>query len=191
MSFSDVIPLGKNDFWSLHHEFTLRVAEDITIDETIEQIWMSDDSKNVHFDATSVNDSAENNHTNQSETCGNSTMNSIALSHVTVTLSLHSLLRLNVMAISDDPVAPTSIWENAYYFSERLKYCLKKLYRNEMDPLCSFAWPHIMRGNSLILIGENFRNKILCMPTLCSIVHVSKLEKIFSFKLMDIENIIS
>ncbi|XP_031623585.1 uncharacterized protein LOC116340951 isoform X2 [Contarinia nasturtii] len=185
---NDVGILNREDFLRLNHELTMpREHEEIVIDdEMIERIYWNDD-ESITFDGqidntparnesvrnTSIHNMSVQNESVQpsrSGTYGNSTLNGISLSTLSVTLSVKSLNRCNVLVITDDIVTAARDWADVFYFNNQMRTCLKHLYRGAIDPLCAYGWPHIMRGNSLILIDEHFRNKMLCLPTLCTIV---------------------
>lgn len=165
----------------LNHELSMP-RESPIIDGSIERIWFNDDvddsitEDNVPVDNASIRDETST-HTHQpshSGTYGNSFLNSIynTLSTISVTLSVQLLNKCNVLAITDDDVTPSLDWKDLFYFKDKLQLCIQHLYRNQIDPLCSYGWPHIMRGNSLLLIGNQFCNMMLCLPTICSTVHV-------------------
>lgn len=138
---------------------------------------MNDDPMDMQMDSVSVREPAQIHQPSQSGTNGHSTLNNITLSTVSVTLSVKSLNKLNVLAITNATVTPSLEWRDLFYFSDTMKKCLKRIYRNEIDSLCSYGWPHIMQGNSLLLIGEQLRNQMLCLPTFCTIVNVSNLNQ--------------
>lgn len=123
--------------------------------------------------------SSQNLQSIHSGTQGLSSIAESSLSTVSVTLSVKTLNKLNVLVITEDDVMPTQKWSDAFYFNNQMKLCLSKLFPNGIEPQCSYGWPHIMRSNSLLLIGEPNRNSLLCLPTICSFVHVSSFFLLF------------
>lgn len=170
---------------------SLRRADDRRdVDEMAENILMNDDvlSNDMQIDNVSVRSNlnvTQNRHQpSHSGTQANSALNGHTLSTTSMTLSVKSLNKLNVLAITDDVVDPTSEWKNTFYFSPSTTKVLQKIYHNQIDPLCSYAWPHIMRGNSLITIGNHHQTTMMCLPTLCTKVSVSYLFVFFFFSRM-------
>lgn len=97
-------------------------------------------------------------------------INGHLLSEETNTISVKLLNVLNVLNITSDDVTPVERWGDMGYFtSEAKQFLQRKMACNEIDPQCSFGWPHVMRTNSLLLIGEPVKNLLLCLPTVCSI----------------------
>lgn len=162
ISLLDVEILNREDFLRLNHELTMpNENEEILVDDgMIERIWWNDDDS-ISLDDQNNNTAVQNEliHTesvyehelpvaevlpSRSGTNGNSTLNGITLSTVSVTLSVKSLNRCNLISITDDVVTPTKEWKDTFYFKPRMRNCLKFLYRETIDPLCSYGWPHIM-----------------------------------------------
>lgn len=156
-------------------------AED-QIDEMAGHIWMDVDDP-MAFDDTQQIEIVSNNDEpvarqpppSQSGTHGNSALTGHSMSTVSMTLSIKSLNKWNVLAITHDHVNPTKDWKMTFYFSDQMRSVLKRLFREVIDPLCSFGWPTIMRGNSCLMLGDRDRNTMLVLPTICTIVHVSSL----------------
>lgn len=119
--------------------------------------------------------SSQNLQSTHSGTQGLSSIAESSLSTVSLTISVKTLNKLNVLVITENDVMPTKKWSDAFYFNKQMRMCLSKLFPNGVEAQCSYGWPHIMRSNSLLLIGEPNRNLLLCLPTICSVVHVSKL----------------
>lgn len=157
----------------MNHELNIPQDNDISFDENAERIWYDEDEDEVdmRIDSASVQTApSQNRQPSHTGTYGNSALNGCTLSTVSVTLSLKSLSRLNVLAITDDVVKPSREWKDVSYFQDRLKTYLN---RNDINAVCSYGWPHVMRGNSLLLMGKRRNNMMLCLPTICSKVYVS------------------
>lgn len=140
--------LTRKDFLRLNHELSWRRTE-VPINETAENILMNDDVLSIDMRAANTSarntvNATQNRHPTQSGTNDNSALNGYSLSSTSMTLSVKSLNKLNVLAITDDVVSPTTEWKNAFYFSELTISVLKQSYRNEIDPMCSYGWPHIL-----------------------------------------------
>lgn len=151
------------------------------IDEMAEYIWMNDDDpmsfNDTQLDITLGPDGPTLvRQPSNSGTHGNSALTGHTMSTVSMTLSVKSLNKWNVLAITENVVVPSKEWKDTFYFRDKIRACLKRLYRDRIDPLCSYGWPHIMRGLSLLMIGERDRNTMLVLPTLCTIVYVSILD---------------
>lgn len=164
--------LNRNDFLRLNHDMSRRRPE-IMYNETAENILMNDDilSIDMEMDSASVQNATENNQPD-SITYAYSALNGNTLSTTSMTLSLKSLNKLNVCALADDSIIPTFEWKDTFYFSANVVDALKLMYKDKMDPLCSYGWPHTMRGNSLLTIGNHTRTTMMCIPTICAIVWV-------------------
>lgn len=94
-------------------------------------------------------------------------------SAASITQSIKSLNRLNVVVLCDDEyLTPTNEWKDAHYFSDQMQKYLYRLYPKGIDTHCSFGWAHLMRGNSLLVIGDPYRNILLCLPTACAVASV-------------------
>ncbi|XP_055299568.1 uncharacterized protein LOC129567060 isoform X2 [Sitodiplosis mosellana] len=175
---NDVKTLEKDDFFRLNHEITMPRAED-QIDEMAgyHNIWMDADDPMSFDDAQQIEIASGNDEPerqpppSQSGTHGNSALTGHSMSTVSMTLSIKSLNKWNVLAITHDVVVPTKDWKDTFYFKDQIRSCLKRLFRDKIDPLCSYAWPTIMRGNSCLMVGERDRNTMLVLPTICTIVH--------------------
>lgn len=160
----------------LNHELKIPHNDEISFDENAERIWHDEDEVDMQYENASIQTApSQNLQPSQTGTYGNSAFNGYSLSTVSVTLSVKSLNRWNVLAISDDEVKPSHEWKDVFYFPEQLRMYLKRVYRDEMNAICSFGWPHVMRGNSLFLIGKRLNNMMLCLPTICTNVYVSNL----------------
>lgn len=150
-----------------------RRRPEIMYNETAENILMNDDilSIDMEIDSASVQNATENRQPD-SITYAYSALNGNTLSTTSMTLSLKSLNKLNVCALADDSIIPTFEWKDAFYFFPNVVDTLKLMYKDKMDPLCSYGWPHTMRGNSLLTIGNHTRTTMMSIPTICAIVWV-------------------
>lgn len=155
------------------------------IDEMAEYIWMNDDDpmafNDTQIDIPSSLDETptRNQQQSQSGTHGNSALTGHSMSTVSMTLSVKSLNKYNVLAITDNIVDPSKEWKDTFYFKDNVQAFVKRWYQNQLDPVCSYGWPHIMRGNSLLMIGKRYRNVMLVLPTFCTIVYVSVVDCFF------------
>lgn len=171
LGFSDVEVLNRQDFLRLNHELSIPHVDEILYNEDDERIWLGEDGDDELTKCSASVKTAQTQsgkHSNTFHTIGQS------LSTVSVTLSVKSLNRWSVVAITDDDVTPSQEWKDVVYFQDNLKKYLVQLYQHQMNLLCSYGWPHVMRGNSLLLIGKRLNNNVQCLSTVCSIVHVSK-----------------
>lgn len=158
----------------LNHELNIPREEDTAFDENAERIWYDEDEVDMRLENNSTQTApSQNRQPSHTGTYGNSALNGYTLSSESVTLYVKSLNRLNVLAITDDEVTPTRDWKDMFYFPNRLQSYLKHIYRNEINAICSYGWPHIMRGNSALVIGKRLNNIMLCLPTICATIYVS------------------
>lgn len=171
--------LNKDDFLRLNHEITQPRAEE-AIDEMAEYIWMNDDDpmsfedRQIEIGTEAIpEEPAQNRQHSQSGTHGHSALTGHSMSTVSMTLSVKSLNKWNLMKITHAIVDRTNQWKDTFYFKDKVRDCMKRLYRDRIDPMCAWGWPHIMRGNSLLMIGERERNTMQILPTICSTVWVS------------------
>lgn len=188
--------LDREDFLRLNHEMAFRVdyGNEMRIDDDevahAERIFLNDDilpsvdlEVEDHSDLADdcqkrENYSQQHSRSNVSSSYAVSGINGNLLSEETNTLSVKLLNIMNVLNITSDEITPAEKWDDIYYFTSQAKQFLKrKIASNEIDPQCSYGWPHIMRTNSLLLIGEPIKNLLLCLPTVCSI----KVSHIFIF----------
>lgn len=88
-------------------------------------------------------------------------------------LKMFAMDSKSVAIISDDNgIIPTEKWNDAFYFPEAIKSYAKKI-AYKIDTSKAYGWPHIMRGNSLISIGDKTNGRIICLPTVFTSVWVS------------------
>lgn len=185
----DVHTLDHEDFLRLNHQMALtRFDSDnemgIADDEIAkaERIYLNDETlssieleleleeQSDQVDSRQKRDSCSQNPCSHvSSSLAISGINGNSLSEETNTLSVKLLNKLNVLILTSDEITPVEKWEDMSYFTPQAKKFLKRFYSNEIDRQCSYGWPHVMRTNSLILIGEPVKNLLLCLPTVCSI----------------------
>lgn len=96
-------------------------------------------------------------------------INGNSLSEETNTLSVKLLNKLSVLIITSEEITPTEKWNEIVFFTKQTKAFLMQFYRNVIERQCSYAWPHMMRTNSLFVIDEPVKNLMMCLPTVCSI----------------------
>lgn len=88
-----------------------------------------------------------------------------------------------IAVITDYEIEPTQTIEGTFYFHEDIRNYLLQHKYTRITEIQAHAWPHIMRGNSLILLNDNkTTNNRMCLPAFCSIVMVSmkhNIEKLF------------
>lgn len=140
---TDVEVLNREDFLRLNHELRMPKSDDIFYDENAERIWIGEDStsSDMKCDNASVQTTpSQNLQPSHTGTYGHSALNGYSLSTVSVTLSVKSLNRWNVLAITDEEVTPSREWKDVFYFPDKLKSYLKRVYRNEINSLCSYGW---------------------------------------------------
>lgn len=139
-------------------------------DETLSSIDLKLEKQSDQVDSCQKHEScSEHPCSHATSSLAISGINGNSLSEETNTLSVKLLNKLNVLIITSDEITPVEKWEEMSYFTSQAKTFLKRFYSNEIDRQCAFAWPHIMRTNSLLLIGEPIKNLLLCLPTVCSI----------------------
>lgn len=140
-------------------------------DELLSSIDLEMEGKSDQADdCQSESRSQQHSRSHVSSSLAISGINCHLLSEETNTISVKLLNVLNVLNITSDDVTPVERWDDMGYFTSQAKQFLqRKFVCNEIDPQCSFGWPHIMRTNSLLLIGEPVKNLLLCLPTVCSI----------------------
>lgn len=150
--YSSISQLDSDDFeFNNDHQF----SDDLLFD-SVSQAAASRNHQSTHSNAQVLSSIAES-----------------SLSTVSLTLSVKSLNKLNVLVITENDVIPTTSWSEAFYFRNQMKLTLTKMLKNGIEPQFSSGWPHIMRSNSLLMIGDPNANFLLCLPTVCEIVHVN------------------
>lgn len=180
--------LDREDFLRLNCQLAFRVdfENEMAIEDdeiaNAERIFLDDDvlsSIDLELEEK-PSDQVDNcqKHENRSQHSRSHASSSLAISGITGnllseetnTLSVKLLNNMNVLNITSDEVTPVKNWDNITYFTSQAKQFLKrKIATTEIDPQCSYGWPHVMRTNSLLLIGEPIKNLLLCLPTVCSI----------------------
>lgn len=179
--------LDREDFFRLHHQLAFRMGYDneMAIEDNdmanAERIFLDDEVSSsldmeLGTESNQVNSCQQRENRSQhsrshvSSSLAISGINGNLLSEETSTLSVKLLNNLNVLNITADEITPAKKWEDVGYFTSQANQFLKrKMACNDIDPQCSYGWPHIMRTNSLLLIGEPVKNLLLCLPTVCSI----------------------
>lgn len=178
----DVRPLNRDDFLRLDNvqKIWLQIddADVNNVDEFefAERILVEEDPvtlMNLNFESVSQQEILlHHQQASQSSVQGYSGLNSSSLSTMSMTLSVKSLNKLNAIIVTDDEVVPVKEWRDISYFSDRMKQFLMQFYQYGIDLQCAYGWPHIMRTNSLLLIGHTNPNTLLCLPTICTTVWV-------------------
>lgn len=77
-----------------------------------------------------------------------------------------------VAIVTDEDINRTMHWRDTFYFSDELRSLLEKRFRT-INQLESYVWPHIMRGNSAIIVDEMKSSLVASLPVLCANVLVS------------------
>lgn len=68
-------------------------------------------------------------------------------------------------------IPPLKTLANAVYFTDELKTLLMN--KEYLRATHSYAWPHVMRGNSLIYIDDRTNRYYAYLPSICAKVQVS------------------
>lgn len=177
----DVSVLNIEDFLRKNHQLAFLKCEEVSEDGSAERIWVNDDpmssikTKSTHKHVESVSRqvvTAQNHQQCQSSSHSYSGFSGNSMNTMSLPLCVKSLNKFNLLIVTDDDITPAKQWSDAIYFPEKMKYCLQQLYPRGIEPQCSYGWPNIMRGNSLLLIGDSNQNTLLCLPTVCSITWV-------------------
>lgn len=182
----EVCPLDREDFFRLNHHMAFQTGSDNEMemsddevavadriyqnDETLSPIDLELERDSYPVDCSqSLGNRSQHAKSHASSSLAVSGINSNSLSEETNTLSVKLLNKLNVLIITSDEVTPAEKWHKIGYFTQQTKTFLKHYFVDGIDRQCSYGWPHIMRTNSLLLIGEPMKNLLLCLPTVCSI----------------------
>lgn len=89
-----------------------------------------------------------------------------------LSLNMFRMESKSVAIVSDDNgIIPTEKWNDAFYFPDNIRKYVKGI-AHDIDTTRAHGWPHIMRSNSLILIGDKTNGKITCLPTIFTSVLV-------------------
>lgn len=169
-------PLDREDFLRLNHQLAFCSGSDNEMAMAEDEMAQAERIWNYFGEQLSSNDLELENeskharsHTNSMVTMPISGIDGNSLSEETMTLSVKKLYKLNSLIITGDEVTPANQWNDLSYFTDQTKTFLMRYYPDGIDQQSSYAWPHIMRTNSLFSIGDPVKNMLMCLPTVCSI----------------------
>lgn len=78
-----------------------------------------------------------------------------------------------IAVVTECQIVPTKSIKEIFYFDETIRKYLYENQYNNINEIQSYAWPHLMRGNSLILLSDSkTSNTRVCLPAFCSIALV-------------------